>query len=212
MMDLSEVANYLIVAAAAYLVGSVPFAFIWTLVIARKDLRKLGSGNITVYNSYHNVGFWPALLTVIGNAGLGLGVVFAARWFLPGSDLALLVALVCVTAGALWPLWLAFSGGKGTTTCGWATLAISPQIPFALLGLWFAGLLVTRRTFTSTTLVLRALPIVFWLFGRWRTDSGGWEFLIAGLVLALMFHIKHTVETDDSIRYGVGRFLGVNKT
>ena len=113
---------------------------------------------------------------------------------------------MCVTAGALWPLWLAFAGGKGTTTCGWATLAISPPIPFALLGLWFAGLLVTRRTFTSTTLVLRALPIVFWLVGR------SWEFLGAGVVLAVMFHFKHTVETDDSIRYGVGRFIGVNKT
>ena len=206
MADLSSIGDYLTVAGVSYLVGSVPFAFIWTLVIARKDLRKLGSGNITVYNYYHNVGFWPAILTVIGNAGLGLGVVFAARWFLPDSDLALLVALVCVTAGALWPICLAFSGGKGTTTCGWATLAISPPIPLALLGLWFAGLLVTRRTFTSTTLVLRALPIVFWLIGR------SLEFFLAGLVLAVMFHLKHTVETDDSIRYGVGRFMGVNKS
>ncbi len=105
MAESSEILNYLIVAFAAYLVGSVPFAFIWTLVIARKDLRKLGSGNITVYNSSHNVGFWPAMLTMIGNAGLGLVVVFAARWFLPDSELALQVALVCVTAGALCPIW-----------------------------------------------------------------------------------------------------------
>lgn len=206
MTDLSSIGHYLMVAGVSYLVGSVPFAFIWTLVIKRKDLRKLGSGNVTVYNSYHSAGLWPAALTFIGNAALGFGVVFFTRWYLPNSELALLVALVLVTAGAMWPIWLAFSGGKGTTTWGWATVAISAWIPLALLGLWFAGLLVTRRTFPSSRLVYRALPIVFGLIG------GSWEYGLAGLVLAVMFHLKHTADSDDSIRYGIGRRLGVNKS
>jgi glycerol-3-phosphate acyltransferase PlsY len=206
MVDLSNIGHYLVVASISYLVGSVPFAFIWTLVITRKDLRKLGSGNITVYNSYHNAGLLPAALTFVGNAALGLGVVFFTRWYFPGNELALLTALVFVTAGAMWPVWMAFSGGKGTTTWGWATVAISTWIPLALLGLWFAGLLITRRTFPSSTLVYRALPIVFGLIG------GSWEYGLAGLVLTIMFHLKHRVDNDDSIRYGIGRQLGVNKS
>ena len=206
MADLSSIGHYLMVAGVSYLAGSVPFALIWTLVITRKDLRKLGSGNVTVYNSYHSAGLWPAALTFIGNAALGIGVVVFTGWYLPNSELALLIALVCVTAGAMWPIWLTFSGGKGTTTWGWATTAINIWIPLALLGLWFAGLVVTRRTFPSSRLVYRPLPIVFGLIG-WS-----WEYVLAGLVLAVMFHLKHTAETDDSIRYGVGRFMGVNKS
>ncbi len=206
MPDLSSIGHYMMVAGVSYLAGSVPFALIWTLVITRKDLRKLGSGNITVYNSYHSAGLWPAALTFVGNAALGFGVVFFTRWYLPDSELALLVALVCVTAGAMWPIWLTFSGGKGTTTWGWATTAINIWIPVALLGLWFAGLVITRRTFPSSRLVYRALPIVFGLIG-WS-----WEYVLAGLVLAIMFHFKHNVDTDDSIRYGIGQRLGVNKS
>ena len=55
-MSIDLILRFLAVAAAAYVLGSVPFAFIWTLVIARRDLRRLGTGNITVFNSFQNAG------------------------------------------------------------------------------------------------------------------------------------------------------------
>ena len=200
------VLRHIAVAAAAYVIGSVPFAFIWTLVFKRRDLRRLGTGNITVYNSFKNAGWAPAAMTVVSNAGLGFGVVVFSRWMAPGSDLSLLVALVCVTVGANWPVWLAFSGGKGTTTMGWTMLFIAPQAVFAVLGVWFAVLVVTRRTFTSSTVVYRTLPIILGLVTK------SWRFAVAGLVLSVVLHMNHNTRKDDSLHYRLGGWFGVNRT
>lgn len=205
-MDVDSFLRYLAVAAVAYLAGSIPFAFIWTLAFCRRDLRRVGTGNSTVYASYRNGGWPPAALTLVCNAGIGFAVVFLARRLIPGEDAALLVGLVFITVGAMWPLALAFSGGKGTTTMGWTMLFMSPPLVFALLGVWFAMLVVTRRTFTSSTVVYRTLPLTLGLVER------SWQFALAGLVLSVLLHLKHDAESDDSVYYGFGRRWGVNKT
>ncbi len=205
-MSIETVLRFIAVAVVAYVIGSIPFAFIWTLVIARRDLRKLGTGNITVYNSFQSVGWLPAILTVISNAGLGFAVVFVTKLLVPDNELAILVGLVFVTVGSMWPLWLAFSGGIGTTTMGWTMMFIWWPLPFAILGVWFASLIVTRRTFTSSTVVYRTLPIILGVV----TQS--WQFAITGLVLSALLHVKRKAERDDGMELGAWRRLGLNKT
>ena len=220
-MSIETVIRLVAVGAVAYVIGSIPFPFIWTLIIARRDLRKLGTGNITVYNSFRGAGWIPALLTVLSNAGLGFAVVVLATWLVPEDDytfvfgripeneltiIAIIVGLISVTVGAMWPIWLAFSGGIGTTTMGWTMMFIWPPLPFAILGVWFLSLIVTRRTFTSSTVVYRTLPIILGLV----TQS--WLFAIAGLVLSALLHVKRKAERDDGSELGVWRRLGMNKT
>ncbi len=205
-MSIETVLRFVAVGAAAYVIGSVPFAFIWTLVIARRDLRRLGTGNITVFNSFRSVGWLPALLTVFSNAGLGFAVVFVTKILAPDNDLAILVGLIFVTIGAMWPIWLAFSGGIGTTTMGWTMMFIWWPLPFAILGVWFATLIVTRRTFTSSTVVYRTLPIILGVV----TQS--WQFGLAGLVLSALLHLKRRAESDDGLELGAWRRFGLNKT
>ncbi len=205
-MSIETVLRYFAVGTAAYVIGSIPFAFIWTLAIARRDLRRLGTGNITVYNSFQSAGWLPALLTVFSNAGLGFAVVFLTKILVPDNDLAILISLIFVTVGAMWPIWLAFSGGIGTTTMGWTLMFIWWPLPFAILGVWFATLIVTRRTFTSSTVVYRTLPIILGVV----TQS--WQFGLAGLVLSALLHLKRRVESDDGLELGAWRRFGLNKT
>ena len=205
-MSIETVLRYFAVGTAAYVIGSIPFAFIWTLAIARRDLRRLGTGNITVFNSFQSAGWLPALLTVFSNAGLGFAVVFLTKILVPDNDLAILISLIFVTVGAMWPIWLAFSGGIGTTTMGWTLMFIWWPLPFAILGVWFATLIVTRRTFTSSTVVYRTLPIILGVV----TQS--WQFGLAGLVLSALLHLKRRVESDDGLELGAWRRFGLNKT
>ena len=205
-MSIETALRFIGVGAAAYVIGSIPFAFIWTLVIARRDLRKLGTGNITVYNSFQSAGWLPAILTVVSNAGLGFAVVFITKLVVPDNQLASLAGLVFVTVGSMWPLWLAFSGGIGTTTMGWTLMFIWWPLPFAILGVWFASLVVTRRTFTSSTVVYRTLPIILGVV----TQS--WQFAITGLILSALLHVKRKAERDDGMELGAWRRLGLNKT
>jgi len=148
----------------------------------------------------------PALLTVFSNAGLGFSVVFVTKILVPDNDLAILVSLIFVTVGAMWPVWLAFSGGIGTTTMGWTMMFIWWPLPFAILGVWFITLVVTRRTFTSSTVVYRTLPLILGVVTR------SWQFAIAGIVLSVLLHLKRRVESDDGLELGAWRRFGLNKT
>ena len=43
--------DYLIVGMVSYLMGSIPFGFILTKIFLKKDIRKIGSGNIGATNA-----------------------------------------------------------------------------------------------------------------------------------------------------------------
>lgn len=197
--------GYFAVVVVAYLLGSVPFAFIWALVIGRRDLRKLGTGNISIYNSLYNIGVLPAALTFASNAAVGFGAYRLSHLLFPGDEVAMMLAVISVTTGAIWPIWLWFSGGRGTTTAGWATFFMNPPTAIAVLIVWFLALFLTRRTFTSTTIVYRALPLIFGL------TKLSWTFMIGGLLLMLIFQVKHRHKYDDTTTYGLGHRFGLNK-
>ena len=68
-----SVESYIVLGTAAYLLGSVPMALIMTAVLKRTDLRTVGSGNLSVYNTMFNVGKLPGVLTIAGHGLLGWG-------------------------------------------------------------------------------------------------------------------------------------------
>ncbi|HEY3116936.1 MAG TPA: glycerol-3-phosphate acyltransferase [Chloroflexota bacterium] len=102
--------SHWIVAALAYLVGSIPFSYL----VARSrglDLRKMGSGVVSPANVRHVLGTKAAALALTGDVGKAILPVALARWLIdPG--LAAYIAL-WVMVGHVWPIWLRFDGGRG---------------------------------------------------------------------------------------------------
>src|SRR5512146_1216435 len=119
-------AVFVVAIIAAYLLGSVPFAFL----IARsagKDLRTIGSGNIGATNLARALGrrwgyFCFALDVLKGLAPVAL-VRALAPWSRsgpsgPGPDSPLLLSLwllvgIAAILGHVFPVYLRFKGGKG---------------------------------------------------------------------------------------------------
>jgi hypothetical protein len=64
----------------AYLLGSIPSAYIVTRIKTGKDIRKLGGGNAGARNVFHEVGPWAAVIVGIADFVKGQG-----RYLSPGG-------------------------------------------------------------------------------------------------------------------------------
>jgi glycerol-3-phosphate acyltransferase PlsY len=98
----------------AYLVGSVPFAFL----LARRggiDLRRAGSGNVGAANVLRTRGVGQAVAAMCLDGAKGaLAVLLAQR--LTIGDATPVAAGVASIVGHVYPVWLRFRGGKGVAT------------------------------------------------------------------------------------------------
>jgi glycerol-3-phosphate acyltransferase PlsY len=163
-------------AAAGYLCGSVPFA--WIVVRARTgaDLRRTGSGNVGATNAARVLGrrWFPALFAL--DAAKGAGAVLLAGFL---GDLELLdhtsgewtraAAALGAVLGHAFPVWLGFKGGKAVATGAGALLAWSPIVAGA--GLAAFVLVAALWRFVSLGSVAAALAAAAagsWLAGRGR--------------------------------------------
>jgi glycerol-3-phosphate acyltransferase PlsY len=111
----------------AYLVGSVPFAF----VLARRrgiDLRRVGSGNVGASNVLRTSGVRNALAAMCLDGAKGcMAVIVAQR--LTAGEATPVAAGVASILGHVYPVWLGFRGGKGVAT---ATGVFAVLAPLAL--------------------------------------------------------------------------------
>lgn len=117
-----------LVAAGAYVVGSLPFA---RIVAASRgvDLERSGSGVPSVANVNHTLGKIPAALAILGDLGKVLIPVFTGT--LVSSDYGAFAA-VWVIVGHNWPVFAHFNGGRGMLAALATAVVLIPR-EFAIL-------------------------------------------------------------------------------
>ncbi|HRZ00200.1 MAG TPA: glycerol-3-phosphate 1-O-acyltransferase PlsY [Burkholderiaceae bacterium] len=129
----------LIAIAAAYLLGSVPFAVIVSRAFGLADPRSYGSGNPGATNVLRSGNKAAALLTLLGDAAKGWLAVWLAQRYGPalglGEGTVALVA-VAVFMGHLYPVFLRFKGGKGVATAAGVLLSLQPWLGLAVALVW----------------------------------------------------------------------------
>lgn len=125
--------------AAAYLLGSVPFAVIVSRVFGLADPRSYGSGNPGATNVLRSGNKAAALLTLLGDAAKGWLAVWLAQRFGPAFGLGegtVAAVAVAVFMGHLYPVFLRFKGGKGVATAAGVLLALQPWMSLAVALVW----------------------------------------------------------------------------
>jgi len=123
--------DILIWLAAGYLLGSIPFGLLLTLLSGGGDIRSIGSGNIGATNVLRTGKKGVAAATLLLDAGKGaLAVWLGLRY---GGEAGMLAGAIGAFAGHVHPVWLGFKGGKGVATLLGITIALAP-----LAGLFFA--------------------------------------------------------------------------
>jgi glycerol-3-phosphate acyltransferase PlsY len=128
---------------AAYLLGAVPFGYLFTRVKTGLDIRTMGSGNIGATNVLRTQGKILGLLTLVLDFGkAALAVWFCGRW--GSSDWMGAAGGGAAVVGHCFPVFLGFRGGKGIASGLGAFLFIAPLPAAIALAVFVAELLALR--------------------------------------------------------------------
>ncbi len=167
----------------SYLLGSIPWAYIFTRFILGVDVRDVGSGNVGFTNAARAVGWKKAIPVFICDMLKGCIPTFLGLWLL-GPFWGCICGLAAVL-GHIFPIFLNFKGGKGVLTSVGALLVLVPRVAIICLAAW--GLLVWATRYVSLASILAsvAAPILCLLF------HVNIYFTLTTAVFALIVCIRH---------------------
>ncbi len=172
----------LMVAAGAYLLGSVPFGMVLAKLMGLGNLREIGSGNIGATNVLRTGNKLAAFLTLVLDGGKGAVAVLIARW-VAGEDAAQLAALSSFI-GHLFPVWLGFRGGKGVATFLGVALALMWPVGLIACATWLIAAVLFRISSLSALISAATAPVIAILMG-----AGHMALLL--IVLAVLIFVRH---------------------
>jgi glycerol-3-phosphate acyltransferase PlsY len=143
--------------AIAYLVGSIPFAFL----LSRRsgiDLRQVGSGNIGASNVLRTSGVRAAVLAVALDAAKGSLAVLVAQPLAAGPSTSMAAGLASII-GHIYPFWLRFRGGKGVATAAGVFAVLTPSALGIAAGVFLIAVWISRYISVGSMAAAAALAI-----------------------------------------------------
>jgi glycerol-3-phosphate acyltransferase PlsY len=151
-----------IVIIAAYLLGSIPSAYIIGRLRKGIDIRQVGSRNMGAMNTFYNVGIASGVTVLVVDIGKGAAAMALAQW-LTDSNLVMFFAGAVAVLGHNFPVWLGFKGGKGGAPLIGTLIYLMPWgIPIGL-SIFLLLLLLTRFPTLSYSIALLSFPFIAWL-------------------------------------------------
>jgi glycerol-3-phosphate acyltransferase PlsY len=184
----------LLIAAAAYLLGSIPSGYVLVRLFRHQDIRQSGSGNIGATNVLRSEGKGLAAATFLldmlkGSSAVGLGWLLGTLLLPhdPVRNLEALAALIAVL-GHIFPVWLGFHGGKGVATGFGVFLVAAPWAALAAISVFAVILALTRYVSLASILGAASFPAFAWLFVRGDRPP---FFIAVQIAVALLIIAKH---------------------
>jgi glycerol-3-phosphate acyltransferase PlsY len=154
-----------LLAALGYLVGSVPSGYWIGRLLAGRDVRAGGSGNIGATNVARLLGPGYGLIVLaldIAKGVLSVTLVFLL-WPATSAVDTRAVSLVALSTllGSCYSLFLRFQGGKGVATASGISLALWPKA--ALCAFLVFGVVAWRWRYVSLASLVAAVSLPLWL-------------------------------------------------
>ncbi len=179
-----------------YLLGSLPWSWIIVRLHAGIDVRTVGSKSAGATNVLRVSGRWAALLALALDAVKGSAAVLLAREMEVGAWW-LAAAAAAAVGGHVFPVFLAFRGGKGVATAAGSLALLTPWAGLGAL-LVFVVLVAWKRYVSLGSIaaagVLPILVAVRWLGGLYRQPDGidsGAALVLGTAVIAALVVFKH---------------------
>lgn len=155
----------------AYLLGSVPAAYLAAKFSRGIDIRKYGSGNIGVTNLLKLTSKRIAISVIIFDLGKGMLAIYVAQ--LMGLQIyqQVIIGLAAII-GHNWPVFLRFNGGRGLlTTLGLVLIlpVMNNLVPWGIavfLAIAAICLFILHNIPLGTGGGIAALPLVSWGLGE----------------------------------------------
>ncbi|HBM88191.1 MAG: glycerol-3-phosphate 1-O-acyltransferase PlsY [Parvibaculaceae bacterium] len=165
----------------AYLLGSIPTAFLAGKLLKNIDIREHGSKSVGATNALRVLGKWPGLAVLLIDLLKGAVAIIFVRWLfawsgaLPSTETSTEMAsevwlpwIVCLAGlaallGHSRSIWLKFAGGKSAATGLGILLAISWPVGLSAAAVF--GLVLAVSRIVSLSSILAALTAGTLVFG-----------------------------------------------
>ena len=155
---------FALTAIGAYLLGSVPAAYLVARWVRGIDLRQYGSGNVGASNVVTVVSKRWGIAVIVFDMVKGMAAIYAAQFLGLSIGLQALVGLA-VISGHNWSIFLGFSSGRGGLTTAGVAIALTPFLGLSALAF---GLILGlfHHLALGMILAVAALPVCSWFLGR----------------------------------------------
>lgn len=157
------------VLAVAYLLGSLPTAYLAGRLFRGLDIRTLGSRSVGATNALRVLGAGPGLAVLLVDILKGAAAIAFARWVWSDAQdpawtpwvasLAGLVALI----GHSRSIWLRFSGGKSVATGLGVVLALAWPVALGALAVFALALAALRIVSLGSILAAVTAMVLVWV-------------------------------------------------
>ena len=183
-----------IIVLISYLMGSIPFGFLLTKIFLKKDIRKIGSGNIGATNALRTGN------KILGYSTLSLDILKAIfpilliKFYFPEY---IYISSLSVFLGHLFPIWLKFKGGKGVATYVGILFCLNFMIGIIFTLTWFLIYLIFKFSSLSSLIASLIIPIYQFFY----MGDENYYFYIIMFILIFFTHrenIKRLINKTES--------------
>ncbi|MFC2056367.1 glycerol-3-phosphate acyltransferase [Chloroflexota bacterium] len=156
--------KFILLIIGAYLLGSVPTAYLVAKWRRGIDIRQYGSGNVGASNVLAIISKRWSVVVTIFDIGKGALMVWVTQLLGLGAAQQATVGIVAII-GHNWPIFLHFQGGRGIFTSLGVITMLSPRM--GLIALVLSYLFAPfRQVSLGVTLALIILPILSWTLSQ----------------------------------------------
>jgi len=202
-----------LIAAAAYLLGSIPTGYLLMRLFRHEDIRSVGSGNIGATNVLRSGGKGLGAATFLLDMLKGCSAVwlggFLGAILLPTvpTRSAQALAALCAVLGHIFTVWLRFRGGKGVAVGFGVFLVAAPWAALAAISVFIVVTFLTRYVSLASILGAACFPVfaIFMVSGSKPAFYVAVEFAVALLIIVKHHQNIRRLLAGTESRFGAGK-------
>ena len=198
-MNGTDLANFALVIAASYLIGSIPTGYVAGRLLRGLDIREYGSGSTGATNVLRVLGRGPFVTVMVADALKGYIPAMAAWLVFESYDLQVAAGIAAVI-GHDFPIYIGFHGGRGVaTTFGvYAAMALPVFVGLVAVGIFILLALRYMSVMSIVTVPLGAGA--FLLLAVLGVDEFNYTKVVFGLFATALVLLTHLPNINRLIR------------
>ena len=179
----------------AYLIGGLPFGYLFVRFSLGKDVRTMGSGNIGATNVHRTAGKKAGFIVLLLDIVKGFVAVWIAGVITHGNIVGLALAAAAVMVGHCYPILLGFKGGKAVACFIGAFLYLAPASLFITVLIFIAVVAFSKYISLGSITGALLFPIVMWF-----VQHPPKPLLFAAIFSALLIIYRHHANIGRLLR------------
>lgn len=186
-MTLTQVWGALLIFTICPLLGGLPLISWITYGLTRRQLVRLGTGNVSVSAAFYHGGKLAGILAVLSEAGKGIFAVLLGRYFFPNEPAWELISLIMLVMGRYW-----MGKGAGTTNVTWGFFVHDWKVALLVFLIGGVSFTVLRDRKSGRYGLLILFPLI--LFLSHPHDSAR---VVAAIILGILLAWIYQKIPDD---------------